>query len=214
MADYVTVDEVRAAIGIQDLYDDAEIEQVCQASTNLIQKQLWFNEYPVIGVAITGGYATAVLSAPLGISAGQDVVIENCGNDYNGNHEVTGTFPWSSGSTNFNWWAIYPFVRNSFPNGLSMIQWETNHANDNYHLIVPYGKVKVTPAIGTDYEEEPLIRLAALELAIDMWQARQQSNAGGISPDFSPSPYRMGRSLLSRVSGLIAPFISPRGMVG
>ena len=214
MADYVTVAEVRAAIGIQDLYSDPDIESVCTAATDLIRKQLWHNEYPIIGVSLYNNYATAVLSAPLPIATGQSVTISGCGSLYNGTKTITGTYPWSSGSASFNWWAVWPYVRNSFPNGYSMIQWSQTHADDNYHLIVPYGKVAVTPTTMTAYETEPLIRLAALELAIDMWQARQQSNAGGISPDFSPSPYRMGRSLLSRVSGLIAPFISPRGMVG
>lgn len=214
MADYVTVAEVRAAIGIQDLYSDSDIESVCTAATDLIRKQLWHNEYPIIGVSLYNNYATAVLSAPLPIATGQSVTISGCGSLYNGTKTITGTYPWSSGSASFNWWAVWPYVRNSFPNGYSMIQWSQTHADDNYHLIVPYGKVAVTPTTMTAYETEPLIRLAALELAIDMWQARQQSNAGGISPDFSPSPYRMGRSLLSRVSGLIAPFISPRGMVG
>lgn len=214
MADYVTVAEVRSAIGIQDLYSNVDIEFVCQAATDLVQKYLWFNEYPIIGVAIQGGYATAVISAPLGISATQTVTITNCGTKYNGTHTVTGTFPWSSGSSTFNWWAIYPFVRNSFPNGLSMVQWQTTEANDNYHLITPYGKVKVTPDTAPDYASEPLVRLAALELAIDMWQSRQQSNAGGVSPDGTPSPYRMGNSLLGRVRGLLAPYLSPRGMVG
>jgi hypothetical protein len=51
-------------------------------------------------------------------------------------------------------------------------------------------------------------------LAVDVWQARQQSSAGGISPDFSPSPYRMGNTLMARVRGLLAPYISPRSMVG
>jgi len=214
MADYVTVAEVRSAIGIQELYDDADIESVCQASTDLIQKQLWFNEYPIVGVSIYGGYATAVLSAPLPIATGQDVIITGCGSDYNGNHEVVGTYPWSSGSLSFNWFGFLPYTRYNFPAGYSMIQWTTNKDDNNYHLIVPYGKVKVSPATDADYAEEPLVRQAALMIAIDIWQARQQSNAGGVSPDFSPSPYRMGNSLLSRVRGLLAPYLSPRGMVG
>ena len=214
MADYVTVQEVRDAIGIQDLYDDTDIESVCQAATDLIQKQLWFNEYPVVGVSIYENYATAVLSAPLPIATGQSVVITNCGSTYNGTHTVTGTYPWSSGSLSFNFYGFLPYTRYNFPAGYSMIQWSAVHADDNYHLIVPYGKVKVTPDTGVTYSTEPVIRQAALMIAIDIWQARQQSNAGGISPDFSPSPYRMGNSLLSRVRGLIAPYLSPRGMVG
>ena len=214
MADYVTVAEMRSAIGIQDLYSDVDIEFVCQASTDLIRKQLWFNDYPVIGCTIQSGYATAVLSAPLPIAAGQTVILTNCGTPFDGTHTVSGTYPWSTGSATFNWWAVFPFVRNSFPNGMSMIQWTTNNADVNYHGIVPYGKVSVTPSTADPYEDEPLVRLAALEIAIDMWQSRQQSNAGGVSPDGSPSPYRMGNALLGRVRGLIAPFLSPRGMVG
>lgn len=217
MADFVTVQEVRDAIGIQDLYDDTAIEQVCEAATVLISKQLWYNEFPVVGASIQNEIATLVISAPLGASAGQDITVTNVGSHYNGNHTVIGTYPWTSGSVGFNWWAIYPFIRNNFPNGFSLLQYTASGhpANENYHQILPYGKIQVTPATGVDYAEEAPIRLAALELAIDMWQARQQSNAGGISPDFpSASPYRMGRSLLSRVSGLLAPYLSPRGMVG
>ena len=214
MADYVTVAEVRDALGVQSLYSDADIESVCQASTDLIQKQLWFNEYPIVGVSIYGNIATAVLSAPLPIATGQSVVITNCGTTYNGTHTVTGTYPFTNGSLSFNFYGFLPYTRYNFPAGYSMIQWSVTHADDNYHLIVPYGKVAVTPTTGVDYATEPLVRQAALMIAIDIWQARQQSNAGGVSPDFSPSPYRMGNSLLSRVRGLLAPYLSPRGMVG
>jgi len=51
-------------------------------------------------------------------------------------------------------------------------------------------------------------------VAVDIWQARQASNAGGISPDFQPSPYRMGNTLLARVRGLLAPYLSPNSLVG
>jgi hypothetical protein len=51
-------------------------------------------------------------------------------------------------------------------------------------------------------------------IAVDIWQARQSSNAGGISPDFQPSPYRMGNTLLARVRGLLANHLSPNGLVG
>ena len=214
MADYVTVAEVRDALGVQSLYSDADIESVCSAATTLIQKQLWFNEYPVVGVSIYGNIATAVLSAPLPIATGQSVVITNCGTTYNGTHTVTGTYPFTNGSLSFNFYGFLPYTRYNFPAGYSMIQWSVTHADDNYHLIVPYGKVSVTPTTGVDYATEPLVRQAALMIAIDIWQARQQSNAGGVSPDFSPSPYRMGNSLLSRVRGLLAPYLSPRGMVG
>jgi hypothetical protein len=51
-------------------------------------------------------------------------------------------------------------------------------------------------------------------ISVDIWQARQVSNSGGVSPDFAPSPYRMGNTLLARVRGLLAHAISPSSMVG
>ena len=60
----------------------------------------------------------------------------------------------------------------------------------------------------------PEVNEAALMIAVDIWQARQTSNAGGISPDFQPSPYRMGNTLMARVRGLLADHLAPGGQVG
>ena len=53
---------------------------------------------------------------------------------------------------------------------------------------------------------------------IDVAYAREKGlhviNTPASSSDFSPSPYRMGSSLLARIRGLIAPFLSPGSMVG
>jgi hypothetical protein len=51
-------------------------------------------------------------------------------------------------------------------------------------------------------------------IAVDIWQARNSSNAGGVSPDFQPSPYKMGNTLLARVRALLANHLSPKGLVG
>lgn len=214
-ATYVTAAELRSALGIGSLYDNALLEEACQAAEDLIKKQLWFNEYPVVGHGIYQNVATVVMSASPTFVTEQTVVITKCGEPYNGTHTVTGTFPWSTGSSTFPWYPWWPFSRTSFPYGYSIIQFSVTHADDNYHQVVPYGKVALSSG-QPDYASEPLINEAALMVAIDIWQARQQSNAGGISPDgsFGSSPYRMGSSILSRVRGLISPYLSPRGMVG
>ncbi len=51
-------------------------------------------------------------------------------------------------------------------------------------------------------------------IAVDIWQSRQQTASGGISPDFQPSPYKMGNTLLARIRGLVANHLSPNGLVG
>jgi hypothetical protein len=214
-ATYVTEAQLRSALGIGSLYDDATLESVCQAAEDLISKMLWFNKYPIVGASIYDHHGFVVVSANPSFVTGQTVTISKTGAHYNGNHTITGTWPWTTGSATFPWYSWWPYNRATWPYGYSMLQFDVaqNIDNENYHLIVPYGEVAIS-AGSPDYAAEPLVNQAALMLAIDIWQARQQSNAGGVSPDFSPSPYRMGSSLLARIRGLIAPFLSPGSMVG
>jgi len=52
-------------------------------------------------------------------------------------------------------------------------------------------------------------------LAVDIFQARQVSQTGGVSIDgFSPSPYRMGNSMIGKIRGLISGYTNPNTMVG
>jgi hypothetical protein len=52
-------------------------------------------------------------------------------------------------------------------------------------------------------------------LAVDIWQARQVSQTGGVGLDgMSISPYRMGNSMIGKIRGLISPYQNPNSMVG
>lgn len=214
-ATYVTAAELKTNLGIGTLYPDSVVEEVCQSAQDLINEYLWFNSYPVVGVLTQSGYGVAVLSVSTGFTAGQSIHLSDCGSQYNGDHVITSTYPYTQGSGTFPFFSFFPFNQFNFPRGYSMVQFAlTGAPNDNYHLIVPYGKALGTNYKETAYANTPLVREAALMIATDIWQARQQSNAGGISPDFAPSPYRMGNQLMARVRGLLAPYISPRSMVG
>ena len=213
-ATYVTADELRANLGIGTLYADDVVETVCQTAQDLLDQYLWFNSYPVVGSATQNGVGYVVLSVPMGYTVGQTFTLANCGADYNGSHTVTATWPWSNGSGSFPFFAFFPFTPMNFPRGYELLAFNSSASNDNYHLIVPYGNAMGVDYKDTSYASTPAIREAAMMLAVDIWQARQQSSAGGVSPDFSPSPYRMGNTLMARVRGLIAPYTSPRSMVG
>ena len=216
-ATYVTVAELRSNLGIGSLYDDATLETVCQTAEDLIKKQLWFNNFPVVGAGVYSGNAYLALSTPGAFVAGQTITVTGCGTKYDGTHTISSTYPWSPGSGSFPYFTFFPFNGMNYPRGYSLVQFPvaSNVADDNYHLIFPYGKV-AGEAFGdsADYSAVPAIQNAALMIATDIWQARQTSSAGGVSPDFSPSPYRMGRSLLTRVQGLLAPYVNPRSMIG
>jgi len=215
-ATFVTASELKTNLGIGTLYADSIVEEVCQASEDKINAMLWYNTYPIVGVSISNNFGYAVLSTPSAYTVGQTVTITRAGSVYNGSHVITATYPTANGlSASFPWFSIYPFSMFNFPRQYSIIQFALTQADDPYHLIEPYGKVSVNYADQfTEYSTTPLVREAAMMIAVDIWQARQQSSAGGISPDFSPSPYRMGNSLMGRVRGLLSDYISPRSMVG
>jgi len=213
-ATYVTSAELKANLGIGTLYADSIVEEVCQTAQDLLNSYLWFNSYPVVGVATYNNVGYAVLSVQLGFTTGQTITLTNCGSAYNGAHVVTATWPWTNGSGSFPFFPFFPWNQLNFPRGYELVQFSLTAANDNYHLIVPYGSASGIDTKDASYASTPAVREAAMMLAVDIWQARQQSSAGGISPDFSPSPYRMGNTLMARVRGLIAPYTSPRSMVG
>lgn len=215
-ATYVTADQLRSVLGVGTLYPDADLEAACQTSQDILNQYLWFNTIPVIGGTVQNNVVTVVLSAPVDFTAGQTIVVTNCGAKFDGTHTITATYPWSQGSGTFPFFTYYfPYNYYSFPRGYSMLQWTDTHADQNYQLIVPYGTAAGTDTKDTTYANTPAINQAALMLAVDIWQARQAPSSGGVSVDgVTPSPYRLGNTMLAKVRGLIAPYMNPRAMVG
>lgn len=70
----------------------------------------------------------------------------------------------------------------------------------------------LTPDI--DHTAHAACRSAALEVAVNMYQAARTAGGQPVNADFTPAPYQMGASLLRRVSGMVAPCRDVAGMVG
>jgi len=214
-ATYVTANELKINLGIGTLFDSTDVvETVCQTAQDLLNQFLWFNAYPVTGLAISNNVGYAVISVPIGFVTGQTITLSNCGSTYNGSRTISATWPWTNGTGSFPTFPFFPWTMFNFPTGYQLLQFNLTAANDNYHLVVPYGSASAVDTKDTTYATTPAIREAAMMLAVDIFQARQQSSIGGVSPDFAPSPYRMGNTLMARVRGLISPYVSPRSMVG
>jgi len=215
-ATYVTSDELRSVLSVGTLYPDSDLELACQTAEDTLNQYLWFNQLPVIGGTVQNNVVTVVVSAQVGFTAGQSVTVANCGAKFDGTHTITATYPWSQGSGTFPFFTYYfPYNYYSFPRGYSILQWSDTHADQNYQLIVPYGTVSGVDTKDSTYASTPAIRQAALMLAVDVWQARQSPSSGGVSVDgITPSPYRLGNTMLAKVRGLIAPYMNPRAMVG
>ena len=214
-ATYVTEQELRDNLGIQDLYPDSVVEEVCQTAQDILNQFLWFDSAPVVGATIQNNIATVMIANPAIFTTGQSITLSNCGATYNGTYTITGTLPWTSGTTNqlpSIAWNTYAW---NWPQGYSFIQFAKTNANVNFARILPYGSAVGADTKANSYATTPAVREAAMILATDVFQARQVSQTGGVSVDgFSPSPYRMGNSMIGKIRGLIAGYMNPNSMVG
>ena len=214
-ATYVTEQELRDNLGIGDLYPDSVIEECCQSAQDILNQFLWFDSAPVVGTTLQNNVATVMIANPAIFSTGQSVTLSGCGATFNGTYTITGTIPWSTGTTNLipaiswntNVW--------NWPNGYSFIQFAKTAANVNFSRVLPYGSAVGADTKTNTYATTPSVREAAMILAVDIFQARQVSQTGGVTIDgFSPSPYRMGNSMIGKIRGLIAGYTNPAAMVG
>jgi hypothetical protein len=211
----VTQAELRTNLGIGTLYSDATVEECCQSAEDLINQYLWQNDAPVVGSSISNNVATLVLASPGIFVTGQSITVSNSGATYNGTYTITGSFPGTTvpASIGTAFWSTYAF--SSYPNGYSFVQYAKTAADDPFHFIKPYGKAAGPDTKSQAYTATPAIREAAMIVAVDIWQARQVSQTGGVGMDgITASPYRMGYQLINRVRGLIQPYSNPNSLVG
>lgn len=189
-ATYVTKAELRTNLGIGALYTDAVVEEVCQSAEDIIKAKLYFNKSNVIAHEATGTTGTLYFDRIITdrFYVGQTVTVELVAAHFNGSHTITKVTDYTISFVN----AQITTVKK--------------------HALIPYGYVLVAGQL--DYATVPAVREASMLIAVDIWQSRQMSATGGISPDFQPSPYRMGNTLMARVRGLLADYLDPGGLVG
>lgn len=188
-ATYITMAELRTLLGIGTLYLDATVEEVAQASEDILKKYLWFNTAPISATALSANVATIFTPTPHQFRLDQSVVISAAGATFNGTYTITGTtvFSFTYAKT-----ASDQLTRVSRPFGLT-----TGEFN------------------ATSYAAVPAVRQAAATLASTIWNARQAPGASVTTIDgFIANPYALGNTLVAKVRGLIAPYQNPASMLG
>lgn len=68
-------------------------------------------------------------------------------------------------------------------------------------------------AVGVE-NTTPAVREATLAVAVELWQARLAPGGQMNAVDWTPGPFRLGRSLIGRVSGLLGPYLDTGSVVG
>ena len=90
-ATYVTVAELRSALGIGSLYSDSVVEEVCQSSQDIVDSYLWKNEQYNNAHSSIVGFGTLYFDKPVTdiFFVGQTVTITNNGSRFNGSKTIT-----------------------------------------------------------------------------------------------------------------------------
>ena len=190
---YTTVAELRSALGVGTLYADATLQSVCDAADNVLIPFLWTNSTPIIGHSNSATTGTSYFNDYVDdvFYVGQTVNITGSGSKHNGSKTITGV-----GEKEIT----YAITGN-------------NNTPAPFHPVNPYGTVTADTYV--DYSTIPAIQEASLMIAIAIWQARQAPSGQGMTVDgYAPSPFTMSNTLVARVRGLLAPYLSPNSMVG
>jgi hypothetical protein len=189
----VTVAELRSALGVGTLYSDALLQECADAADNALLPFIWANNSFGVGHSNTTNTGTTYFDEPTKdvFYVGQTVVISGMGSKHNGSKTITEVGEYS---------ITYAISGN-------------NNTATVYHPVNPYGVVAAETYL--DPSTVPAIQEAALMVAESIWQARQANSGNGMAPDGSMgSFYAMSSQLISRVRGLLAPYLDPRSMVG
>lgn len=188
-----TVAELKAALGVGSLYADSTLQEVCDAADNVLLPFIWNNSNFNMGHSNTTNTGTLYFDFDVRDTyyVGQSVTITGNGSKHNGSKTIT-----EVGESSIT----YAITGN-------------NNTAAPYHPVNPYGTVAAETYL--DPSAIPSIQLAALMIAESIWQSRQANSGNGMSPDGSMgSFYAMSSQLISRIRGLIAPYLDPRSMVG
>jgi hypothetical protein len=174
------------------LYSDANLQEVCDAADVVLLPMLWTNSYYNIAHSNTATTGTLYFEDKVEkvFYVGQTVHIAGNGSKHNGNKTLTGVGDYT---------ITYAITGN-------------NNTPAVEHPVQPFGTVSGDTYV--DYTADTAVQLAALMIAVEIWQAKTATLSGSNAVDFQPSPYRMSAQLLAKIRGMIAHALSPNSMVG
>jgi len=199
----VTRDELKTTLGIGDLYANDVLDQVINSASSVILSMLTRDRHKIDQACCTAsvpapGTGTRVrfrTTAPHGFAVGTAIRI--------------GEFPRQ------NWTGrqlvVVEVPEENIVVAESQTPWTPGVTEPT--PIIPNGVV-YREASFAFYDAIPEVREAALAIAVDIFQSRVAPGGQTEAIDFTPGPYRLGRSLISRVTGLLGRWLDPGSMVG
>jgi hypothetical protein len=180
MPTIITATQLRNVLGVSiSLYDDAYLNQIIDSAEAIVLPMLVSYSSPISGVKLDSNLAY-IYAERNKFNKDQSVVISGVGAPFDGTHTVT--------VVNDNYFNV-----------------AITNADIEYKLVIPSGKATLSGA--ATYVGNDAVESAIYVVATEIFQSRTAAGGQIEGQDFAPTPYRMGRSLLNRVTGLLAPYL-------
>jgi hypothetical protein len=187
----IVLSELKAVLGIGDIYADAIVQECADAAQNILLSYLTFDYVAIKEVSLTSNVARFYCHDNTFV-VGQALTVSKCGAPFDGSRTVTAV-----GTENL----------------VTFFEAAITNADITKRLVIPNGRALLTSQ-ATMYDSGYPEEQAALAIACDIWITRT-GTLGQQGVDFqSPAPYRLGRSMLTRVSGLLGKHLDTRGYLG
>mgnify|MGYP000043390289 FL=1 len=180
----VTVSELKTILGIGDLYADAVLEGIADTATDVILDYLQLDRSWVDQMCCEDGFILQIRTIdPHNLYVGQDVTLNGFpGAHVNGNKTVDAIVDERVARIDLGTHAA-PVIEDPIP-------------------LIPPATIADQQRLNY-YADIPAVKEAVTAIAVDVFQSRVAPGGQTEAVDFTPGPYRMGRSLLTRVSGLL-----------
>jgi hypothetical protein len=187
----VTPTQLRNVLGVSSsLYDDNYLQKVIDTSELTILPLLVSYSSAVTERRIQSNVATLATNTPHNYIVGSSVVVTGVDATFNGTYTVTavdGEFAFSYAKTN---------------------------ADINTNAVIPSGETYLSGKdAATIYASNPAVYEAIMVVSVEIFQSITAAGGQIEGVDFQPTPYRMGRSLLSRVIGILGKSLDTGAML-
>lgn len=183
MPTIITATQLRSLIGVSSsLYNDTYLNQIIDTAESVVLPLLTTYKSFIEKTSLTNNVATFTTVGQHEFSEGQSVVIAGCGSPYNGTRTVLAD---NLTSTTFS---------------ASITNANIIEAN-----VIPSGTATLSGA--STYVGVAPVQSAIYAVSVEVFQSRLSSGGSIEGIDMQISPYKLGRSLFNRVSGLLGAYM-------
>ena len=199
MPSIITASQLRTVLGVSvSLYSDAYLDSIINSAEQVILPLLTANQNAIAAVYLQNNVAYYITQKPNSFVADQSVVITGCVPAvFNGTKTVTS-----------NYYDPFPYLPFAYPAPYFYFTCAVTNADITFRPVIPAGVAYLSGAnAATLYASTDAVEQAVTIVSVEIFQSVVAPGGQIEGVDFTPSPYRMGRSLQNRVIGLLGNYI-------